>query len=202
MTTAEQCSVAGCEQSVASSLDGAALCRGHFISICYTRLDHYDEMRKGPGLNLTAAESVRRFIYECTRNADAIEHAAQGLDNLDRAKLLHIILSASELGRHLRRSPRKAASIAVQLTSDRLGGAWEESTVTVLLSRYGASVQCSHPARPGDTLQLVRFDTGQRAEARVAWQRPSGNDGIRIGIEFVGCENFWELDWGAIEQTQ
>src|ERR1700676_3884740 len=171
MTNKQQCASEGCAHSVPGSLDGEAFCREHFISTCYTRLDRYDEIRKGPGLSATNTDSVRRFIHECTRSADEMEHGAKDLDNLDRAKLLHIILSASELGRHLRRSPRKVATIPVRLCSDRLGGAWEEDADTVFLSRHGASVPCSHPAKPGETLQIIRSDTGQKAHARVAWER-------------------------------
>lgn len=202
MTGAKTCSVTGCDQMVISSLEGEAFCRSHFISLSYARLDQYDEMRNGAGFSRSDAEAARRFINECVRQADEIEHNAKDLDNLERAKLLHIILSASELGSHLRRSPRKAASIPVLLSSEKLGGAWEESTETVLLSRYGASVRCSHAAKPGQTLQVMRSDTGQRAEARVAWQRPLGNDEIRIGVEFVECENFWGLDWAAVEESR
>jgi hypothetical protein len=202
MTKMEQCSLAQCGQGVAASIDGATYCREHFIAVCYLRLDKYDEIRKGPGLSVTDTESVRRFIHECTRHADEMEHSAKDLDNLDRAKLLHIILSASELGRHLRRSPRKVATILVRLTSERLGGAWEEDTETVLVSRYGALVRCKHTAKAGETLQVIRADTGEKALARVAWQRPLGNDDVRIGVEFVACENFWGLDWGAIEEAR
>ena len=205
MANAEKCSIADCSHVIATSLDGESLCREHFISVCYKRLDQYDEIRKGPGLSATDTESVRRFIHECTRSADEIEHSAQDLDNLDRAKLLHIILTASELGRHLRRSPRKVAAIAVRLSSEKLGGAWEEDTETVLVSRYGALVRCKHPAKAGETIHVIRADTGEKALARVAWQRPSGNSGnddVRIGVEFVGCENFWGLDWGVVEEAR
>jgi hypothetical protein len=157
-------------------------------------------MRKGPGLNASDSESARRFIHESTRYADELEHAAQNLDNLDRAKLLYIILSASELGRHLRRSPRKVASIPVKLVSEKFGGAWEEETETVLVSRYGALVRCNHAAKAGETLHFKRADTGQEVLARVAWQRPSAGDDLRVGVEFVACENFWGLDWGAVEE--
>jgi hypothetical protein len=205
MSNAEKCSIAGCSQALAASLDGETLCREHFISVCYTRLDRYDEIRKGPGLSATDTESVRRFIHECTRFADEIEHSALDLDNLERAKLLHIILTASELGRHLRRSPRKVATIPVRLSSEKLGAAWEEDTETVLVSQYGALVRCKHAAKAGETLHVIRADTGEKALARVAWQRPSGNSGsedIRIGVEFVACENFWGLDWGIIEEAR
>jgi hypothetical protein len=202
MTSAELCRVEDCHEPAVASLDGEAHCRGHFIFSCYKRLDRYDDLRRGPGLSVSDAEEVRRFVHECTRQADEIEHGAQDLDNLDRAKLLHIILSASELGCYLRRSPRKVASIAVRLSSEKLGGAWEENTETVLLSRYGASVRCNHPAKPGETIHVMRADTGQIAEARIAWQRPLGRDDIRIGVEFLGCENFWGIDWGALEEAQ
>jgi PilZ domain-containing protein len=202
MTPPQQCGIVSCGQPVVATLDGEAFCREHFILVCYKRLDQYNAIRKGPGLDSTGTESVRRFIHECTRASDHIEHTAQNLDNLERAKLLHIILTASELGRHLRRSPRKAAAIPVRLMSDKMGGTWEEETETVLVSRYGALVRCKHPAKAGDTLSLVRADTGAKATARVAWQRPLGEDDVRIGVEFVGCENFWGLDWGAVEDSR
>jgi hypothetical protein len=191
-----------CAQPVAGALDGEAFCREHFILVCYRRLDEYDEIRKGPGFGPENTESVRRFVHECTRAADDIEHNGAELDNLDRAKLLHIILSASELGRHLRRSPRKVVNIPVHVTSSKLGGAWEEDTETVLVSRYGALMQCKHTAKAGDTLSLVRADTGEKVTARVAWQRPLGEEDIRIGLEFIGSENFWGLDWGAVEEAR
>lgn len=202
MKNTEHCGATGCEQEVISFIDGEVLCLTHFIDLCYTRLERYDELRKQNCLSVTEAESMRHFIHECSRQADEIEHTSKNLDNLQRAKLLHIILSASELGRFLRRSPRKAAAIPVRLCCDKLGGSWEEDSKTVLLSRYGASVQCTHRAKPGESLQLVRFDTGQKAQARVAWQRPADSDGTRIGVEFVDCDNFWGLDWAAIEETR
>lgn len=202
MTKTEQCTFPGCSQAAAASLDGEALCREHFIFVCYQRLDRYDEIRKDVGLSVSDTESVRRFIHECTRAADEIEHTGQGLENQDRAKLLYIILSASELGRHLRRSPRKVAAIPVRLSSEKLGGAWEEDTETVLVSRYGALVRCKHSAKAGENIHVLRADTGQQALARVAWQRSSGDLETRIGVEFVGCENFWGLDWGAVEEAR
>ena len=202
MTISDKCNKDGCAQASAASLDGEALCREHFISVCYKRLDRYEEIRKGSGLDAASTESVRRFIHECTRFADEMEHSAKDLDNLDRAKLLHIILSASELGRHLRRSPRKAAAIAVRLSSEQLGGVWEEDTETLLVSRYGALVRCKHAAKPGETLHVIRADTGEQTLARVAWQRRSDSDEVRIGVEFVSNENFWGLDWGIIEEAR
>ncbi|HTC65438.1 MAG TPA: PilZ domain-containing protein [Candidatus Saccharimonadales bacterium] len=200
MTLVDQCSLAGCVHDSEGSIDGQTFCREHFISVCYERLDSYDEKRKGPGLTITDSESVRRFIHDCTRSADEMEHNEKNLDNLDRAKLLHIILYASELGRHLRRSPRKIASIPVTLSSEKIGGAWKENTETVLLSQHGAMVLCKHAAKSGDTVHVKREDTGQETDARVAWQRTSNNDEIRLAVEFTESDNFWGLDWGLVEE--
>src|SRR6266566_2607039 len=172
MANVEQCGVKGCDQAAGATLEGEALCRAHFISACYAQLERYDEMQKARRLSVSDAESARRFINECSRDADEIEHATKDLDNLDRARLLHIILWSNELGRHLRRSPRKSASIPVRLCCDKLGSAWQEETQTLLLSRHGASLRCDHTAKPGEPVQLVRLDTGQEVQARVAWQRP------------------------------
>jgi hypothetical protein len=201
MTKAEHCIFVDCDRDVVSSL-GGPLCRGHFISVCYERLVQYEGMHKDHTLTLEDSESTRRFIRECSRDAEEIEHTATDLDNLERAKLIDIIRSANDLGRHLRRSTRKTVSIAVRLCCDRIGGAWEEETETVLLSRYGGSVQCSHPVKSGDILQVIRSDTGQKVQARVTWQRPSGDERTRIGFEFADCDNFWGLDWAAVEETQ
>ena len=187
MKNPEHCGIPGCGQAVAATLDGEALCRTHFISVCYTRLDEYDELRREPTPGIANTELMRRFIHECTRSADEIEHTGQNLDNLDRAKLVHIILTANELGRQLRRSPRKVASIPVKLISERMGGSWEEETETLLVSRYGALIRCKNSAKPGETIHVLRTDTGDKALARVAWQLLSAKDDPRIGVEFVGC---------------
>ena len=200
MTLVDQCSLSECGLDSETSLDGEGFCLEHFISVCYKKLDTYDEARKGPGLSIADSESARRFVKDCTRSADDIEHKARYLDNLDRAKLLHIILYASELGRHLRRSPRKIATIPVTISSQKIGGAWKENTETVLLSQHGAMVLCKHAAKSGDTLHLKRDDTGQETDARVAWQRTSTNNEVRVGVEFTAHDNFWGLDWGLVEE--
>jgi hypothetical protein len=202
MKTPERCSIEACEKPVESSLMGEAFCREHFISAAYARLDQYEGMRNGSPLSLFDAETAHHFVRECTRRADEMEHNAKDLDNLDRAKLLHILLSASDLGRRLRRSPRRTVSIPVRLSSNKIGGTWEEEGETVLLSKHGVSVRCNHPAKPGETLHLLRVDTGQKTEARVAWRQQLSEDDNRIGMEFVGVENFWGLDWEAVEGVQ
>jgi hypothetical protein len=157
---------------------------------------------KGSHLDLRGRRIDAAVHPRVLTDAEEIEHTATDLDNLERAKLVDIIRSANELGRQLRRSTRKAASIAVHLCCDRLGDAWEEDTETVLLSRYGASVKCRRPADPRAPFQIVRLDTGQKAKARVVWQRPAASEGSRIGFEFVDCDNFWGFDWAAVDEAR
>jgi hypothetical protein len=200
---AEHCSFAGCDQAVVSSLEGEELCLEHFISVSYKQLDRHAEVHKDRYMRASDTESMRRFVHECVRQADEIEHGGKDLDHLERALIVHIIERATDLGRHLRRSPRKTASVPVRLCCDKPGGgAWKEDTETVLLSRYGASLRCSRRADPRESLQIVRLDTGKEVHARVAWQRPGGSEGSRIGIEFVDCDNFWGLDWAAAEEAR
>jgi hypothetical protein len=131
MTGAEHCSFAGCDQAVVSSLEGKELCREHFISVCYKRLDRYAETHKGHNISGSDTESMRRFVQECVGQAHAIEHGRKDLDHLERALIVHIIERATDLGLHLRRSPRKTASVAVRLCYDKpAGGAWKEDTET------------------------------------------------------------------------
>jgi len=196
-----QCGLAGCNELAVALLEGRSVCRGHFISVCYTRLEGYAELQREHRLGEIAADSVRRFIHECVRQADEIEHATRHLDNLERARLLDIVLWATEVGRRLRRSPRKAASIPIRLTLEEPGRVWEEDTQTLLLSRHGALVECRHRAKPGDAIRMLRLDTAKQASARVAWIGPRESEQHEIAIEFLEGQNFWELDWDAAELT-
>ena len=199
MTKADHCNVGGCSQGVVSSLEGQPLCREHFISRCFIQIDRYAEMQKCRTVSASDTEPMRRFIDECSRRVEAISRVPGDLSNLERSRLLLIKEEVGNLGRCLRRSPRKELSIAVRLSCDKLGGAWEEVTQTALLSRYGASIRCNHPADPSACLQIERLDTGQKAQARVVWQSPTGSEGRRIGIEFADCDNFWGLDWSTVQ---
>jgi hypothetical protein len=199
VTIAGHCNIAGCTQDVASSLDGEVLCREHFICHCYTQLERYAGIRKGHVLSIAEEEAIRQFVQECVRKANETIVAAVDLDNLHRARMLDIIEEATDLARHLRRSPRMMASIVLRLHWGTLGDTLTEDTGTVSLSRHGASLYCSHPARSGERLQIIRTDTGQKAEAQVTWQRPSGDKNFLIGVEFVDCDDFWALNWAEVE---
>lgn len=184
-------------------LDVRPLCREHFIASCYTNLDEYGRLLEESRYRDTTTELVRRFLSDCTRHAADLAQTARDLDNLERARILDILLRAGELSRHLRRSARKVATIPVMLSSDKLGQSWEEAAVTRVISRHGAAVECSHDLAIGDAILLQRADKpgDARTRARVAWRQPKADDRFEIGLEFLQVENFWDLDWSTADTS-
>ncbi len=195
MTETEQCSVPGCEQIAAASLHARPLCRKHFISTCRAELEAYDLRLKENRLGDVSPESAWRFVQECMRQADHIDQTAEDLDEFERDRLLDLLLGAAELGRHLRRSPRRVASIPIRVCSEKSDRPWEEETQTRVISRYGALVKCQHAVEADERIRVVRADNGRQAHARVAWHQRKGEGPPDVGIEFLDCDNFWELDW-------
>ena len=107
--------------------------------------------------------------------------------------------AGAALGCHLRRSPRRAASIRIRVQSKGSTKQWEEETETRLISRHGAFVGFQHPVQIGESLHVVHMENGREAQARVAWYRRKRRGQSEAGLEFTDCENFWEVDWDALE---
>ena len=197
-TETENCCALGCQRVAIASLEARPLCRNHFIESCKVELEVYRRQLRENHPGDMFPESAKRFIHQCMQQADNIERSARNLDDLDRERLLNLIILAAELGRHLRRSPRTVSSIAIQVRSEKLGQRWEERTETRVISRYGALVKCQHYPEIGESLGVVRLDNGRKAIARVAWHVRKGDGQAEVGIEFPDCDNFWELDWKRI----
>ena len=167
MAESVRCSVQGCEDPAASSLEVHSFCREHFISTCYEQLEqcrNWQEARLSPD---RTSESVRQFLGECCRQVAQLASNVKEFTGLEWAQLLDILLRATDLSRQLRQNPRLAASTAVELRCEEPGGAWEEETQTKQISRYGALLKCQHPVRAGEILLVVRLDTGRQ----VCWKR-------------------------------
>ncbi len=103
--------------------------------------------------------------------------------------------------RNIRRSPRKVVAIPVWLRREERGRIWEEETETRVLSRYGALVDCRRYVETGGTLSVVRRDTGRRATARVTYGQFGSSGRRELGIEFLGCDNFWDVDWDTVVES-
>ncbi len=189
VTETLRCGFSGCGQSAAASLATRLFCREHFMITCYEQLDTCTESLNERPFNDRKAEAVKQFVHECVEQATNLAEKTKDLTNLERARLVDILLWAGRLGRRLRRSPRKIAVLPIRVLSDRPGHYWEEETETRQVSRHGALVECRHPAKTGDTLRVFRLDKDQQ-------ERSPGR--LEIGIEFLDSDNFWELNWGTV----
>jgi hypothetical protein len=141
------------------------------------------------------AEASARHLEECMRGAADIACNPAPPSNLERARVIDVLLWASELHGRLRRSPRVPARIPVLLRSEAPDRPWEEKTQTMILSRYGMQVSCRSEIRQGDALTCVRLDNGQRVDGRVVWVQRKASGEIETGIEFSGEGNFWGIAW-------
>jgi len=199
MAAVSVCSITGCERTPAAELDLRPFCRSHFITTCYELFDEYSRLLEENRFRESNTELVRRFLCQCTRQATEISHNVGDLDNLERARLLDLLFRAAELGKMLRRSPRKVTTIPVRLRSEKLGRSWEEDTRTCVISRYGASLSCGHSVEVGDQLVLHRLDRETSVRARAVWRQPRPGGQFEVGLEFVHGDNFWEEDWNSAE---
>jgi hypothetical protein len=191
------CTFEGCVNSPIDVVNYRPFCRDHFIVTCQGQLETYNQRLKEERWRELSFELIEQFIYDCMRGADRIEHGDGGLDDFQRAQLLNIILAAAELGRHLRRSPRKAMTIPLRLISEKPLDSWQEDTETILVSRCGALLRTHHSVKLNQQLQVLRGEKGQQARARVAWCPRERDTRPVVAIEFLDQDNFWGMDWTA-----
>jgi hypothetical protein len=112
------CRVGSCGGAAITTLDHQALCLNHFLLRCYEKLEGLDP--RGRRFSPEAVDLVymRAFIEECSRKALDISLQSQSLTNLQRGRLLDILLWAGELFLLLR-APR--ATLAQSIASSEGG---------------------------------------------------------------------------------
>ncbi|MCL4523645.1 MAG: hypothetical protein M1453_10825 [Acidobacteria bacterium] len=190
-----QCAVADCLKPTAAIFCGQFYCRGHFIVTCYERLDFCADLLRTRNFSQQTSEEMRKFIAECTQQAAKLSETAKDLNHIERARLLDILFYASDIGRHMRRSPRKSLAIPVRLQCESPAREWQEDTCTRSLSRYGGMFECQHEVKPDDVLVVKHLDAGRSAPARFVWGWRARSGSFVVALEFTDCDNFWEFDW-------
>jgi hypothetical protein len=193
-----KCAAEACTEASVATLDERRLCRAHFLAGAYRHLESIAAHIHEPQFHSQQGELASRFLEQCMREATNIACAAELLNNLERAKLLDILLWASELYVRLRRGPRVRVSIPVLVRSEDAQNPWEEKTETRLLSVHGFCFVCHHELRSGDMLTCVRLDNGRRVGARVAWARGKDSGETEAGVEFVTDEDFWGMEAAVV----
>ncbi len=103
------CSESACGSTAATSLDQQAFCLNHFLLRCYARLEALDPRGQKSREERVDLAAMRAFIEECSQKALEVSLHSENLTNLERARLLDILLWASELFLILR-APRVALS--------------------------------------------------------------------------------------------
>lgn len=91
-----RCDADHCGLPAICSVDVRFFCVGHFISHCYDRLN---ECSSAPfrELDESAANSLDRFLQDCSQQAANLVRPIRGIENLERARLFDIFLWASEV---------------------------------------------------------------------------------------------------------
>jgi hypothetical protein len=185
------CSRVGCSRTSEATLEGKHFCRRHFIETCYMRLDKIAGQIRQKELQGCTPEPILSFLSECTRQVASNALCTRQLNNLERARLLDILLFACDLVNQLRRSARIPQLFRVRLINGRQKDTWIEDTLTQNLSKHGAMLRCTHPYAKGETLRLVRLDTGDRAIARVVWRERDRFAQHKVAVEILSCSDFW-----------
>ena len=91
------CGVVSCRRATITTLDRQSLCLNHFLLCCYDRLEGLDPRGRKFSDESVDLASMRAFIEECSRKALDVSLQSQNLSNLQRGRLLDILLWAGEL---------------------------------------------------------------------------------------------------------
>jgi hypothetical protein len=113
------CRMGSCSGAAITTLDHQALCLNHFLSGCYEKLEGLDPRgRKFSGEPVDVAY-MRAFIEECSRKALDVSLQSKNLSNLQRGRLLDILLWAGELFLVLR-APRVSLAESIASSDDQI----------------------------------------------------------------------------------
>jgi hypothetical protein len=91
------CKVDSCGSPAITTLDRQALCLNHFLLRCYERLEGLDPRGRKFTAEPVDLAAMRAFIEECSRKALDVSLQSKNLSNLQRGRLLDILLWAGEL---------------------------------------------------------------------------------------------------------
>ena len=201
MAETASCTISGCAKPAAASLERHPPCVDHFTSTCYQRIDGYADRLRQRSSRLQITDEISSFVDTYTQEVLTLVYGTLNLDRLQQARLLDLVLSAGELSQHIRRSPRIEVAVPVRLHCQTTGRQMEEETKTRTISRYGALVECQRHFQPKDKLLVERLDRPMQAKARVVSICQTSEGFHAVAIEFLNCDNFWELDWSRPEPT-
>ena len=113
------CAVDFCERAAVASLAQQDFCLNHFIELCYENLQRIDPRGQRIGRVPLDLPTLRSFIEECSQRALEVALHCEDIDNLQRGRLLDILLWAGELF-VLLRAPRRGFADSLLQEQDPL----------------------------------------------------------------------------------
>ena len=122
LTSKESCKTDSCANSAVITLAGRELCLDHFFASCYERLDIVEPMVRGRSVDSTEVQAVRAVLEECSNRALLISLRHEHLNNLDRSRLLEILLLSGDLQLLLSRSAFHSLASAARVPMDAFSG--------------------------------------------------------------------------------
>jgi hypothetical protein len=120
MLRKRKCQMGSCGSAAVTTLDHQAFCLNHFLLRCYAELEGLDPRGRPLSSESVDMASMRAFIEECSRKALDLSLQSENLTNLQRGRLLDILLWAGELFLFFR-APR--ITVAQSLASSEGGPA-------------------------------------------------------------------------------
>jgi hypothetical protein len=91
------CAADGCDIPSIIVLGEKPLCLQHFLTRCYEWLDQLDPAARSPFSTSNEIARVRSLVEECSNRALLVSLRCEALTNLDRSRLLDILLRSSDL---------------------------------------------------------------------------------------------------------
>jgi hypothetical protein len=119
MFASRNCRVDSCGGAAVATLDHQALCLNHFLLRCYEKLENLEPRGRRFSTEPDDLVSMRAFIEECSRKALDISLHSKNLTNLQRGRLLDILLWAGELFLLLR-APRLTLAQPIPSSDEQL----------------------------------------------------------------------------------
>ena len=119
MVGKRNCRMGSCGSAAITTLDRQALCLNHFLLRCYEKLEGLDPRGRKFSAEPVDLASMRAFVEECSRKALDVSLQSKNLSNLQRGRLLDILLWAGELFLLLR-APRVSLAESIASSDDQL----------------------------------------------------------------------------------
>ncbi len=90
------CRFAACQEPGITAIGDEDLCCDHFVVRCYEFLEQIDLERAKSGSDATRTAALKRSVNSCLQGALEVALKSEALTNLQKARLLDIMLWAGE----------------------------------------------------------------------------------------------------------